>query len=148
MKGDNTSTIAAVCLIIGLLVIAGIIFSEPKCCMSGCKEEVTEGSKYCYLHDLSDRVYGTPDFDSLRKNNEQSKESESVGSNSSNDKNVYSSNTNNNKSTSSKKTYSTYDSYDEGYEDVYMDEDYDWDRYYSDDDYALGVDDAMEDMDW
>ena len=29
-----------------------------------------------------------------------------------------------------------------------MDDDYDWDRYRSDDDYAAGVDDAMEDEDW
>ena len=31
---------------------------------------------------------------------------------------------------------------------VYEDDDYDWDRYQSDDDYAAGVDDAMEDEDW
>ena len=42
----------------------------------------------------------------------------------------------------------TYNSYDEGYEDVYEDDDYDWDRYWSDSDYADGVDDAMEDADW
>ena len=29
-----------------------------------------------------------------------------------------------------------------------MDDDYDWDRYRSDDDYAAGVDDAMEDEEW
>jgi hypothetical protein len=39
-------------------------------------------------------------------------------------------------------------SYDDGYEDIYDDDDYDWDRYQSDSDYASGVDDAMEDMDW
>ena len=38
--------------------------------------------------------------------------------------------------------------YDEGYEDVYDHDDYDWDRYYSDDDYADGVDDAMDELDW
>ena len=40
-----------------------------------------------------------------------------------------------------------YDTYDEGYEDVWLNEDYDWDRYQEDDDYARGVDDAMEDLD-
>lgn len=39
-------------------------------------------------------------------------------------------------------------SYDEGYEDVYLNDDYDWERYYRDDDYAAGVDDAMDELDW
>ena len=37
------------------------------------------------------------------------------------------------------------DSYDDGYEDIYENGDYDWDRYQTDRDYADGVDDAMED---
>lgn len=37
------------------------------------------------------------------------------------------------------------DSYDEGYEDVYFDGDYDDDKYNKDEDYANGVDDAIED---
>lgn len=39
---------------------------------------------------------------------------------------------------------SYYDSYDEGYDDIYMNGDYDYDRYDSDDGYAAGVDDAMD----
>lgn len=38
--------------------------------------------------------------------------------------------------------------YDEGYEDIWLNDDYTWDRYYRDQDYADGVDDAMEDEDW
>ena len=38
----------------------------------------------------------------------------------------------------------SHDSYDSGYDDVYMDGDYDQDRYDRDDDYATGVDDAIE----
>ena len=51
-------------------------------------------------------------------------------------------------SSGSKKYY--HDSYDDGYDDVYMDGDYDDDRYDSDDDYAAGVDDAIDhdDEDW
>ena len=41
-----------------------------------------------------------------------------------------------------------YGSYDAGYNDVYENDDFDWDRYLEDDDYAEGVDDAMEDLDW
>lgn len=40
-----------------------------------------------------------------------------------------------------------YNSYDDGYDDIYMDDDYDYDRYYKDSDYADGVDDAMDDLD-
>ena len=40
------------------------------------------------------------------------------------------------------------DAYDEGYDDIYYNEDYDWDRYWRDQDYADGVDDAMEDEEW
>lgn len=49
--------------------------------------------------------------------------------------------------TSSSKKNNPYNSYDDGYDDVYMDDDYDYDRYYKDSDYADGVDDAMDDLD-
>lgn len=53
-------------------------------------------------------------------------------------------------SSSSKSKGSNLNSYDEGYEDAYENDDYDWDRYRRDSDYAAGVDDAMEDIgeDW
>lgn len=41
---------------------------------------------------------------------------------------------------------STYDSYDDGYDGIYMDGDYDYDRYDSDSDYDDGVDDAMDEF--
>ena len=37
--------------------------------------------------------------------------------------------------------------YDDGYDDIYMDGDYDYDRYDRDSDYADGVDDAMDEFD-
>lgn len=58
------------------------------------------------------------------------------------------SNTNKNTTgTSSTKKTNPYNSYDDGYDDIYMDDDYDYDRYYKDSDYADGVDDAMDDLD-
>lgn len=51
------------------------------------------------------------------------------------------------KSSSSHKSY-YHDSYDDGDNDIYEEDDYDWDRYHEDDDYAEGVDDAIDDMDW
>lgn len=41
---------------------------------------------------------------------------------------------------------STRDSYNSGYDDVYMDDDYDYDRYNHDIHYANGVDDALGDL--
>lgn len=61
----------------------------------------------------------------------------------SNSKKTYSSG-----SSSSKKSQSSMDSYDDGYNAICEDDDYDWDCYWNDDDYAAGVDDAMEDEDW
>lgn len=49
-----------------------------------------------------------------------------------------------NSSTTKKKAY---ESYDDGYDDIYMDGDYDDERYRTDSDYADGVDDAMDDSD-
>ena len=40
-----------------------------------------------------------------------------------------------------------YASYDRGYDSIYEDGDYDWDRYQKDKDYADGVDDAMDEFD-
>ena len=47
-----------------------------------------------------------------------------------------------------KSTGKSNNGYDNGYDDVYDNDDYDWDRYLNDDDYALGVDDAMDELDW
>ncbi|MBQ8932669.1 MAG: hypothetical protein IJ061_00110 [Lachnospiraceae bacterium] len=52
------------------------------------------------------------------------------------------------KSTSSRKKYSYQNSYDDGYEDIYLNYDYDDERYRRDSEYANGVDDAMDDEDW
>lgn len=49
----------------------------------------------------------------------------------------------------SKKSSSNYSNngYDDAYDDVYSDGEPDWDRYYEDDDYASGADDAMDEYD-
>ncbi len=84
----------------------------------------------------------------------KAKETKASGQNQKNTGYSYSSGSGTNKSTgsakkkSSKKTYTYNDAYDEGYEDIWLDDDFDWDRYDRDEDYARGVDDAMEDEDW
>ena len=89
----------------------------------GCTREADKDSVYCWVH---------------RPSKSSTKSSASCSSKSS-----YSSSY-----TSSKKSYKTYDSYDDGYDAIYDDDDYDEDRYDSDPDYAAGVDDAMDELDW
>lgn len=103
--------------------------SEHKCAIYDCPRQRAYGDKYCSVHKGS----------SAKKTVVNGKVVKDTGTTSS--AKGYTG------STGRKKT--TYkDSYDEGYEDIWLDDDYDWDRYYSDDDYASGVDDAMEDVDW
>ena len=89
----------------------------------GCTREADKDSAYCWVH---------------RPSKSSTKSSASYSSKSS-----YSSSY-----TSNKKSYKTYDSYDDGYDAIYDDDDYDEDRYDSDPDYAAGVDDAMDELDW
>lgn len=97
---------------------------EWKCIKDGCNNNHAPGSKYCFTHmpDESIAVY-------YSKGSSNSKSSSSIKSS----------------SHSSKKKSSYQDAYDDGYNSIYEDEDYEWDRYQKDDDYARGVDDAMED---
>lgn len=148
MNQDTKYAGLSVLIIVAIILIVGMaISSEPKCSMGGCNDEVKGGSSYCYLHDLSYRSYGNPDYHAVYENSKNNRNNNSSSSNYSSSSNT-SNNTSTNRSTTSKKTYNTYDSYDEGYEDIYDNEDYDMDRYCNDREYAAGVDDAMDDLDW
>lgn len=118
-RNDNSGIIAGI-IVIGLFLFIGLIVNEskPECIKAGCDREQTDGSSYCYLHEHFSDGSSS-----------SSKTSTSSNKNKTGNLNPYS-------------------SYDEGYEDVYDGDDYDWDRYWEDDDYADGVDDAMEDCDW
>lgn len=125
-----------------LFVVAGILYvigsigaaREPKCIEAGCDNKQASGSSYCYLH----KPY-TGSSSGTSTSSSSSYNSKSYTT----DKSSYSNDTK--KGTTTKK--STYDSYDDGYDDIYMDDDYDYDRYDRDSDYADGVDDAMDDDD-
>ena len=125
---------------------------ETKCVEAGCNNERVEGSIYCKEHKPSEKdttEETTKETTTYSYHNSSS--SSSYGGSSS-----YSSSTKK-KSSSSTGGYSSYSSgssssspyksYDEGYEAVYDDDDYDWDRYNSDSDYAEGVDDALDELD-
>ena len=93
---------------------------DATCVGTGCTNKPMSGSIFCEKHDSK-----TKEKNTVKKSNSVSSSSKKT-----------------------KKIYNPYDSYDAGYEDVYENDDYDWDRYWSDDDYADGVDDAMDELDW
>ena len=139
-------------VVIGIFYIIGAISeaSEPKCIKSGCDNKQATNSSYCYLH----KPYSGSS--SSHSNSSYSNKSSSSSSSSSNNNkstagsNASSYNSSTKKSstgTSSSKKSNIYDSYDDGYDDIYMDGDYDYDRYGRDSDYADGVDDAMDEFD-
>ena len=93
------------------------------CIKDCCTREADKDSDYCGVH---------------RPSKSSTKSSTSYSSKSS-----YSSSY-----SSSKNPTRRNDSYDNGYDAIYDDDDYDEDRYDSDPDYAAGVDDAMDELDW
>lgn len=143
MDDNAKGVVAGLIFFVGFLFVLGLIGTgDPECSMSGCDKDAKDGSSYCYLHAMSYRSYGDPDCNRVYENSQNNRQNSSSSSSSSSGS--YSSGSG---STSSSNKYSTYSSYDDGYDDVYEDGDYDWDRYYEDDDYATGVDDAMDDCD-
>ena len=148
MKYRHLTTGQVVLLIIGMIAILGICYAlesngkdDATCAFAGCNRTVTHEGDYCYQHDTyakrREATYGT----SSTTSSSSSSNSSSSSSNSSSSSGSY-------KPSSSSSKYNSshsYDSYDSGYDDVYMDGDYDQDRYDRDDDYATGVDDAIED---
>lgn len=131
MNRNNNAIIDFLSFVIAMILfvfIAGIFVSDEddkrsKCVKSSCNRDCSEDSFYCYLHKPS----------SAKKHNTNSGSSSSSYKPSSG-------------SSDSSSAYSSHNAYDDGYNDIYEDDDYDWDRYQEDDDYASGVDDAMEDV--
>ena len=138
--------------VIGIFYIIGAIGEarEPKCIMAGCNNKQASGSSFCYLHKSykrsstyhSSTSYSDKSSGSASKSSTSNSGSSGSYSNKSNSTNKSSYSGDTKKSTTTKK--STYDSYDDGYEDIYMDGDYDYERYNRDSDYADGVDDAID----
>lgn len=151
-NSNGMSNGKALLLTLAILVFIGWIIglTEPKCKHSGCDNNAKEDSNYCWKHDDSWGSYKSysTSYDSDGDSYLSVKSTTSYGESSytSSDDSNYSTNSSSGYSSSGSSTKkSSMDSYDEGYEDVYDDYDYDWDRYQNDDDYANGVDDAMDD---
>ena len=141
-KNSFGQGLAVFLVVIGIFYIIGAISeaSEPKCIKSGCDNKQATNSSYCYLH----KPY-SGSSSSHSNSSYSNKSSSSSSSSSHNNKSTAGSNASS--YNSSTKKSNTYDSYDDGYDDIYMDGDYDYDRYDRDSDYADGVDDAMDEFD-
>lgn len=124
-----------------ILVVYGSVFflsRDPKICkLSYCENKAAKNSDYCSNHadyiEPTKRTYSKYDNWDIPERYTTKKQKPQTTT-------KYYQRPDNNK-------YNNKNSYDEGYEDVYFNDDYDMDRYYSDDEYALGVDDALDDED-
>ncbi len=129
-------------------VVVGAIgisqYNDPAkiCLKSGCENHRMVDSAYCELHNPSNN--DEDEENEVETTSVSSEESSSSSSGTSSSSSKSTSSSRKKSSSSSKKSSS---SYDDGYNDIYEDDDYDFDRYYDDDDYASGVDDAMDDWD-
>ena len=141
-KNSFGQGLAVFLVVIGIFYIIGAISeaSEPKCIKSGCDNKQATNSSYCYLH----KPYSGS---SSSHSNSSYFDKSSSSSSSSSHNNKLTAGSNASSYNSSTKKSNTYDSYDDGYDDIYMDGDYDFDRYDRDSDYADGVDDAMDEFD-
>lgn len=165
-KNSFGQGLLAVFVVIGIMAVIGAIgkASEPKCIKSGCDNNQAPNSSYCYLHkpytgsgsSHSSSSYSSKSSSSLLdKSSTSNSGSSSKNSTSSSYSNKstsgssssYSSGTKSNSNKSNLKKASSYKSYDDGYDDIYMNGDYDDKRYKIDKDYADGVDDAMDEFD-
>lgn len=113
----------------------------PTCSAKWCNEEREYNSIYCSYHDsLYDITYSHLKPKKYYSNTSDSYSSEKKSSTSkspsANSSDYYS-------YKGSGNPHGAYDSYDDGYDDVYSNDDYDYDRYENDSDYADGVDDAL-----
>ena len=153
MSGNNNQKSAGYAILGVIIVFAIIGFfvsltekEDPKCAFAGCDNTVSTEGGYCYQHNTPGKrrkaAYGTSSSHSHSTTSSGSTSNSSgSSSNSGSSSSSYKPSSSNSKYNSSH----SHDSYDSGYDDIYMDGDYDQDRYDRDDDYATGVDDAIDD---
>lgn len=146
---------------VGIIVLwAYIVEDRPECVIEGCHHKQMPHSMVCFSHREMETQPSTSNVrpSSVKKTDRTRQHKEEYsGSNKKSTGKTYSTGSSSHSGTgmgSSGKKQSAggnpYEAYDSGYDDVFLDGDYDDDRYYNDSDYADGVDDALEDYedDW
>ena len=151
--------------------------NQEECSVDGCHALQTKDSKYCSYHDKyfgktnkpkhedtlqAEDVITQSMIDAITQEyeDELNAEAEKQQSESEQSRNVMTEHKDSSghssseykkpatkKKTATSNSNSSYRSYDDGYDAIYDDGDYDWDRYKTDRNYADGVDDAMDDWD-
>lgn len=144
---ETFGVIFIVTCIIGVIG-AATLNDETRCIEKGCHNKKTDYSDYCEMHEsckMWELYYSREKSDSGNsyKSSDSGNSGKSYNSANSHVGSGY-------KRNSSWKTGSSDNSYDEGYDSIYDDWDYDYDRYGNDSDYADGVDDAIYEVggDW
>lgn len=68
-NSNEMSTGAALVVTVGIMLFIGFIMNacESKCTMAECDNKAKENSRYCYMHDMSYRNYGNPDYNAVYK---------------------------------------------------------------------------------
>lgn len=127
MKKESNLKIFIKVLIVFLIVCYFLMHCHT-CAELGCRKSIPFDQKYCNEHPSAKRIYHN--YNTHRSNSNKSNSSSSYHSSSG--------------------SSSSSSSYDEAYDDYYYDGDYDTDRYEEDQDYADGIDDAMDEYgdDW
>ena len=153
MKNNTGSTVTAVVITLGIMLVIGSFLkaSKPKCSMTGCREKRLSNSKYCVMHDLSYRSYGNPDYHAVYRSNQQRRQQADADiekkKNKQTEKTTWensSSNSTNTKSSYSGKSYvkKAYDPYDADDYDNADDFAEEWAEEFGDGNYDDGYDDA------
>lgn len=148
--------IAMIIVVAGIIWFAGAIIdaNETKCIKPGCNNRQASDSSYCYAHEpykSSSSSYGKSSGSSSYGSTSKSSSSGASKSTTSKSNTTGKSTTGKSSTTSKSSGSKNYvDSYDDGYDDILMDGDYDYDRYDRDSGYADGVDDAIDELggDW
>ncbi|MEE0265753.1 MAG: hypothetical protein UD936_09020 [Acutalibacteraceae bacterium] len=138
----------AVCIFGFWVMIDGM---QNDCIEAGCNSGADFGESYCGYHKYRNERDEEEAQEAYMQRAEQARIDYYRERNSYNNSSSYNSSSSSYYSSSdyddSYYYESPYESYDDGYEDMYYNGDYDSERYYNDDEYAEGVDDAMYDLD-
>lgn len=141
-------------IFVGIIVVASDKASAiKKCSEPGCTLQAVSYSIYCREHYMSNNRNSMEEASTTARTQQSSTAATKATKSSSGTtkSGISSSGSGSKKNKGSSKSNSKgnpYKSYDEGYEAIYEDDDYDWNRYKTDRDYADGVDDAMDELDW
>lgn len=152
MNNDFKAGIIGGLVFLGILLCFGLVENTLE---SSSDKKASQYSRYSYTPN-----YGTSKSSSYSSRSSTSGKSSSTtsstkysgtkstsaGSKSTSSSSKKSNSSSSSKSSSKKKNY--YNSYDDGYDSIYDDGDYDDYRYDRDSDYADGVDDAMDELEW